>query len=83
MRKGNNNVIWTESLIIRQAFVAIRQQHSSIFITIIFISIDKLPGCSSNRNLRLVGGREIAASVGAVHDIGYQQDYEHVPTPVR
>lgn len=40
MRKGNNNVIWTESLIIRQAFVAIRQQRSSIFIIIIFISID-------------------------------------------
>lgn len=80
-----NNVIRTESLIIRLCSHSFDSSSVDIYYSraIFLFQSANFRMLLESKSICLVGGREIAVSVGAVHDIGYQQDCKHVPTPVR
>lgn len=84
-RKGNNNIIWTESLIIRlcDANLTAFDIHHYSYARHFYMNRPTSGMLLESKSMPLRGWTWNSGERGCGHDIGYQQDYEHVPTPVR
>lgn len=84
-RKGNNNIIWTESLIIRlcDANLTAFDIHHYSYARHFYMNRPTSGMLLESKSMPLRGWTWNSGERGCGHDIGYQRDYEHVPTPVR